>query len=66
MPHLVALDLPAGPGLVDAVARCWDAGDAVANVDRHAPDEARRRWLDAVWALTLWPPAASMTSIPWS
>ncbi|MCB0970454.1 MAG: AMP-binding protein [Acidimicrobiales bacterium] len=48
MPHLVALDLPAGPGLVDAVARCWDAGDAVAIVDRHAPDEARRRWLDAV------------------
>lgn len=48
MPRLVALDLPPGPALVAAVARCWDAGDAVAVVDRRAPAAARERWFAAV------------------
>ena len=28
MGELVALDLPAGPGFVDALRAAWDAGDA--------------------------------------
>ncbi len=48
MPRLIALDLPAGPEFVAAVAGAWDAGDAVFPVDRRLPARARRELLDAV------------------
>jgi O-succinylbenzoic acid--CoA ligase len=41
MPHLVALDLPGGPGFVDALRRVWDRGDAVLPVDQRLPGPAR-------------------------
>jgi len=37
MGELVALDLPAGPGFVDALVAAWDAGDAVLPVDPRLP-----------------------------
>src|SRR5262249_6086077 len=39
--RLVALDLPGGPGFVDALRRAWDDGDAVFPLDRRLPAEAR-------------------------
>jgi O-succinylbenzoic acid--CoA ligase len=39
--RLVALDLPGGPGFVDALARAWEQGDAVLPVDQRLPDPAR-------------------------
>lgn len=41
MHRLVALDLPGGPGFVDALRRAWDAGDAVLPVDQRLPDAAK-------------------------
>jgi O-succinylbenzoic acid--CoA ligase len=41
MPHLVALDLPGGPGFVDALRRVWERGDAVLPVDQRLPGPAR-------------------------
>jgi o-succinylbenzoate---CoA ligase len=40
MPELVALDLPGGAAFADAVARIFDAGDAVAPLDRRLPPPA--------------------------
>jgi len=40
MPELVALDLPAGPGFVDALRAAWDDGDAVLPVDPRLPGPA--------------------------
>jgi O-succinylbenzoic acid--CoA ligase len=40
MPELVALDLPAGPGFVDALRCVWDAGDAVLPIDPRLPAPA--------------------------
>ena len=37
MRQLVALDLPGGPGFVDALRRAWDDGDAVLPVDQRLP-----------------------------
>jgi len=48
MGELVALDLPAGPGFVDALRRAWDAGDAVLPVDPRLPGAAAGRLLDAL------------------
>lgn len=48
MPRLIALDLAAGPEFVDAVARAWDAGDAVFPLDQRLPDAERSRLLDAL------------------
>ncbi len=45
MPELVALDLPAGPGFVDALRSVWDAGDAVLPVDPRLPVPSVRRLL---------------------
>lgn len=39
--ELVALDVPAGPGFVEHLRRCWDAGDAVLPIDRRLPAPAR-------------------------
>jgi o-succinylbenzoate---CoA ligase len=46
MPRLVALDLPAGQGFVDALRRTWDAGDAVLPVDPRLPRPAAQRLMD--------------------
>ena len=48
MAHLVAIDLPGGPGFVDALRREWDAGNAVLPVDRRLPALARRNLLAAM------------------
>jgi O-succinylbenzoic acid--CoA ligase len=42
MPELVALDLPAGQGFVDALRTAWDAGDAVLPLDPRLPRPATR------------------------
>ncbi len=48
MPELVALDLPGGPGFVDALRTAWDAGDAVLPVDPRLPGPAAARLLAAL------------------
>ncbi len=48
MAELVALDLPAGPGFVDALRAAWDAGDAVVPLDRRLPPPALRAVLAAI------------------
>lgn len=48
MPDLVALDLPPGPGFVDALRRVWDAGHAVLPLAHRQPDAAKRTVLDAL------------------
>jgi O-succinylbenzoic acid--CoA ligase len=40
MPELVALDMPAGRGFVDALQAIWDTGDAVAPLDPRLPRPA--------------------------
>jgi O-succinylbenzoic acid--CoA ligase len=40
MPELVALDLPGGPGFVDALEAAWDTGDAVLPIDPRLPAPA--------------------------
>ena len=45
MPELVALDLPAGRGFVDALRAVWDTGDAVAPLDPRLPPAAARELL---------------------
>ena len=40
MGELVALNLPAGPGFVDALQSAWDAGDAVLPLDTRLPKAA--------------------------
>lgn len=42
------LDMPAGPGFVDALRRVWDAGDAAFPIDQRLPDAARRRVIAAL------------------
>ena len=42
VPHLVAVDLPGGPGFVDELRRQWDAGNAVLPVDRRLPAPAKQ------------------------
>ena len=48
MPELVALDLPGGAAFVEAVRRIWEAGDAVAPLDRRLPGPAARAQLVAL------------------
>jgi len=50
MADLVALDLPGGPGFVAALTRAWEAGDAVAPLDRRLPPPAAKRQLTALGA----------------
>lgn len=45
MNELVALDLPGGPGFVEALQRAWDDGDAVLPLDQRLPDAAKRSLL---------------------
>ena len=46
MPELVALDLAAGPGFVDALRAVWDGGDAVLPLDHRLPAPALSRLLE--------------------
>ncbi len=48
MPELVALDLPGGPGFVDALRAAWEAGDAVLPIDPRLPGPAAERMLAAL------------------
>ncbi|MCB0956377.1 MAG: long-chain fatty acid--CoA ligase [Ilumatobacter sp.] len=48
MPHLVAIDLPGGPGWVAALQRVWDRGDAVLPVDGRLPPPARATLLQTL------------------
>jgi O-succinylbenzoic acid--CoA ligase len=48
MGELVALDLPPGPGFVDALRAAWDSGDAVLPVDTRLPAPAVARLLDTL------------------
>ncbi len=48
MPELRAVDLPAGPGFVDALRAAWDAGDAVLPLDRRLPRPAVDALLDSL------------------
>jgi O-succinylbenzoic acid--CoA ligase len=42
------LDMPAGPGFVDALRRVWDAGDAAFPIDQRLPDAAQRSVIAAL------------------
>ena len=46
--RLVALDLPGGPGFVDALRRVWDDGDAALPIDPRLPAPARAALLAAM------------------
>ncbi len=48
MPELVALELPQGPGFVDALEAVWEAGDAAWPVDLRLPPPARARLFEAL------------------
>ena len=48
MASLVALDLPGGPGFVDALRRVWDRGDAAFPLDQRLPALWRGRVLAAM------------------
>ena len=48
MPDLVAIDLPGGPAFVAALRRAWEAGDAVAPLDRRLAPPARQALLDVL------------------
>ncbi len=48
MPELQALDLPAGPGFVDALRSAWQDGDAVLPVDARLPTPAVSTLLDSL------------------
>jgi O-succinylbenzoic acid--CoA ligase len=48
VPELVAIDLPGGPGFLDALRAAWDAGDAVAPLDGRLPPAAARALLRAL------------------
>ncbi|MBF6556083.1 MAG: long-chain fatty acid--CoA ligase [Acidimicrobiales bacterium] len=48
MPELVALDVPPGPGFVDALRSVWDAGDAALPIDPRLPVAAVGAVLEAL------------------
>ena len=48
MPHLVAIDLPAGDRFVETLRRIWDSGDAAFPLDRRLPPTARLSALAAI------------------
>jgi o-succinylbenzoate---CoA ligase len=48
MADLVAIDLPGGPEFVQALRAAWDAGDAVAPLDRRLAGPARESLLDVL------------------
>jgi o-succinylbenzoate---CoA ligase len=48
MADLVAIDLPGGPNFVHAIQAAWDAGDAIAPLDRRLAKPARQRLLEVL------------------
>ena len=48
MAHVVALDLPPGPGFVDALQRTWDLGAAAFPLDQRLPDAERQRTIATI------------------
>ncbi len=48
MPELVALDLAAGPGFVEALRAAWDAGHAVLPLDPRLPRPAVQRLVNSL------------------
>jgi len=48
--ELVAIDLPGGPGFVEAVQRAWDDGNAVLPLGHHDPPSHRRRLVERLGA----------------
>src|ERR1700730_8011587 len=48
MPQLVALDLAAGQGFVEALEAAWDAGNAVLPIDQRLPGPAVEAQLDSL------------------
>src|ERR1700722_12315673 len=48
MPELVALDLAAGPGFVEALQTAWDRGHAVLPLDPRLPRPAVDRLVEAL------------------
>ncbi len=48
MAHVVALDLPPGPGFVDALQRTWDLGGAAFPIDQRLPAAERQRTLATI------------------
>jgi o-succinylbenzoate---CoA ligase len=62
--RLVALDLPGGPGFVDALRRTWDAGDAAVPVDQRLPDTTRAQLLAALAPSAVIGPDGSAATLP--
>ncbi|MDA0372018.1 MAG: AMP-binding protein [Actinomycetota bacterium] len=50
MPHLVAIDMPAGPEFVDTIGRVLDRGDAFLPLDQRLDPASRRRLTDELGA----------------
>jgi O-succinylbenzoic acid--CoA ligase len=48
MADLVAIDLPGGPAFVEALVRAWEAGNAVAPLDRRLAGPARQALLEVL------------------
>ncbi len=63
MPELVALDLPAGRGFVDALRAVWDTGDAAAPLDPRLPPPAARSLLEALAPTRVVGPDGTITRI---
>jgi O-succinylbenzoic acid--CoA ligase len=57
MPSLIAIDLPAGPGFVDALCRVWDDGDAAWPVDQRLAPTARAALFEVMAPSTVVEPA---------
>ena len=48
MAHVVALDLPAGPGFVEALKRTWELGGAAFPLDQRLPEAERARTMATI------------------
>lgn len=64
MPELIALDVPAGPGFVEALRRIWDDGDAVAPLDPRLPRPAAAALLEALAPAAVVGPDGERRSLP--
>lgn len=64
MPEVVAVDLPAGRGFVEALRAVWDTGDAAAPLDPRLPGPARARLLAALRPTRIVGPDGAITRRP--
>jgi len=64
MPELVALDLPAGQGFVDALRAVWDTGDAACPLDPRLPSAAAAVLLDTLRPTRIVGPDGTITRLP--